>query len=121
MINPHLLDEVGRPWHVMRQAHLQLPLTIVKFVRVFFGDFPRGPAGALALGLHLVFATFNVIESQVTDIGDIHHLDDFVALVLNEAPEHIGEQETAKIANMRRAVDRRTTVIHRHLAIDDWA
>ena len=98
---PHLRDELGRARHVVRWSHVQLPTAVLEFRDVLLGDLPGGLAGLLRGRLHLVLAAFDVVEREVADVGDVHHLGHLVAPVLEEAPQHVGEQEAAEVADVR--------------------
>lgn len=63
----------------------------MKLPLVVGSDLPGGLAGLARRGLHLVLTLLNVILGQVTNVGDIHHLDDLAALIFDEAPQHIRE------------------------------
>jgi hypothetical protein len=62
-------------------------------------DLPRRLACAARALLHLVFAGVGVGD-QVTDVGDVHHVPDAVAVPFERAFEQILEQERPVVADV---------------------
>ena len=52
---------------------------------------------------------------EVSDISDVHHLQDLVAGTLEMAAKHIGQQVGTELADMDRLVDGRTAMVHAYL------
>ena len=82
---------------------------------VYFSAIFQGSSCSLrAASSILSLAVVGVVVADVADVGDVHDLRDLVAAQLEPAPQDVGEQEGAEVADVRPAVDRRAAVVHAH-------
>ena len=70
------------------------------------GYLPDIFSGLPGFEFHLVFAHV-LIGGQVADVGDIHHLAHFVAIIFESAPQDVRENIRSEVADVRVVVDRR--------------
>jgi len=73
------------------------------------------------LELVLAARVSEVVLGEVPDVGDVHHLMDSVAAVLERAPQEVRHRVGPVVPDVRPAVDGGAAVVHPHLARMDWA
>ena len=69
-------------------------------------DLPRRTAGAARARFHLVFAGV-CVRRQMTDVGDVHHMPDAIAVPLENALQDVLEEKSAEVADVLVVVHRR--------------
>ena len=109
----HLVDVVRGARVRVGRLHPQASKIVQEHRRPVARDLPGIAAFLLGLGDHLVLA-FIGVPHQVTDVGDVHHLAHVVAAILEPAPQQVGEQEGAEVADVLTPIDRRAAVVHPH-------
>ena len=100
----HALDVPGRPRIGAGGPDVEERDVSLERARVVVGDLLRRPLLQPGADQHLVLAAIEVVLGQVADVGDVHHLPDVVAAVLEDAAEEVGEQERAQVADVHVAV-----------------
>ena len=114
------VDVVGRAAEQRRrgQPDIEFVAVALELRDIEIRDFAR----RLALGARglfdLVLAGVRV-GGHVADVGDVHHVADFVAVELERAAQRIDEHIRAHIAQMLRQIDRRPArVVGHHRRIE---
>jgi hypothetical protein len=111
----HLGDVLARLGIGDRRLDAELPDVLHEEARPMAADLPRIAPFPLRLRLDLVLALVGVVE-QVPHVGDVHHLAHLEALDLEPAPQRVGEDVRAEVADVRPPVDGRSAVVHAHHA-----
>ena len=112
----HLGDVVGCPGQLVGRPHAQLVHAGHKTRRCTSGRWPRGPAAPCGRRPASCPRRLHIVLRQVADIGDVHHLGDLEAAILQEPPQQIRQQEAAEVADVGRGVDRRSAGVQPDLA-----
>ena len=107
----HLADVVCGPGEGMGAAHPDPRQIRQEFSLHPGGHLPRTLAHGLRLRLQLVLSLVAVVL-QVADIGHVHHLKDTPTSPLQGAPQQVGDQERAPIADSGAVVDGGAAVVH---------
>ena len=82
-----------------------------KSIGVKFGDIPDGFAFAGGTLFHFIVAGI-AVACQMPDIGDVHDVVQFIAVILQRSTERVFENIGAQIADVRKMVNGRTAAIH---------
>ncbi len=86
---------------------------------MFLGNVPSAFLFELRGFLNLVLAHIAIV-SQVADIGDVHDLLHLVPVELQRPPQDILKNVGAQIAEVGRAVDRRSTSVQTDPGAAPW-
>jgi hypothetical protein len=104
---------------IVRGQDMHRLFRLMEIVLIKGSDFCRRLVLRLGFLLDLVFAAIALIDiiiRQMSDIGDVLDETHLIAGILEDAPQRIGEQEGADIADVDIAVDRRSASIHPDLS-----
>ena len=94
---------LDRARHVVRAQATECLFVFEKRGLVLAGVLPERGAG---------FA--DAFDDFVLDVGDVHNVSHGVAFELEIAPDQVGEDKRAKIADVCEVVHRRPTAVHPH-------
>ena len=110
----HRLDIFGRA-RMLFGLDVQPREVAFEILLIELCDVPGGLALLRRHALHLVFALIR-IRGEVADIGDVDDVGEPIALPLQHAPQRVGEDIGAHIADMLVIIDRRPAGIDARLA-----
>ncbi len=139
----HCVDVVRRLGHaalleLVGDLEAELLAVVEKGLRVERGDLvrvtrivDRGRVGLALLlcrgkllggDLHLVFAPAvgQIVFGHVADVRDVHHVTDLQPDQLQEATQHVGEEEAAEVADVCKVVHGRPARVHAHDGRREW-
>ena len=104
----------GRAWVVGGILDLQSTSILMESCFEVAGHPVGVPAQLASRREQLVFAAgvCAIVDGEVSDVGDVHHLVHVEARAFEVPAEHVGEQERAKVAHVRVAVDSGAAVVH---------
>ncbi len=111
----HPWDVFGGPGSDVRSQDVERGGVLEKKPRIVLRDLPRIPTRPPRADGHAILALVGV-GGEVAHVGDVHHLPHLVAQVLKGAPDDVGHDVGAHVADVRLVVDGGATVIHPHLS-----
>src|SRR2546421_8582037 len=100
----HVLDVLGGPWIVVSTADAE---------GVDIGEKSLDPRSRLLVEAATV--RHRVVDDPVIDVREVHHVCDPCEALLEHASEHVLEDESAEVTDVRPVPDRRTAGVEAHV------
>ena len=111
-----LRNTICRRLHDLRDLDIQLPAICKKRLTVKLRDLHHGLVLTLRSCQHLILAGIR-ITGQMTHICNIHTTLHIIACISQILLQYVLHHITAKVANVCKMIDRRSTCIHFHLPL----
>jgi hypothetical protein len=108
----HLRDVLGGAGEDVGRQEVQQRGVGMECGLVGVGDLGRGLVLEAGGDQHPVLAAIEALVAHVPDVGDVLDVEDGHAVVQDDAPDEIREQEGPEVADMGVAIDRRPAGVH---------
>ena len=108
----HLGDVLGRPREDVRRQDVQQRRVGVERGLVGVGDLRRRLVLEAGRDEHPVLAAVEPLVAEVADVGDVLDVEHVDAVVEDDPPDEVGEEERPQVADVGVAVDGRAARVH---------
>ena len=108
----HVGDVLGRPREDVRREEIQEPGVGVEGGLVGVGDLGRRLVLQPGRDEHPVLAAVESLVPEMADVGDVLDLQDGDAVIQDDPPDQVRQEEGPEVADVGEAVDRRAAGVH---------